>query len=182
MTYTRPQRILLAAILSSSHFSSQRRFSRHKCMDRILGQMAGSTWTIVIDPVTPTTIYAGTIGGGVYKSVDGAETWFSVNIGLTDGSIFTLAIDPVTPTTLYAGTLNNGLFKTTNGGDSWRPVNIGLISRNIYAIAIDPLHPDILFASTASGIFKSTNGGESWIEICYDQSLKEKNYLTIELR
>ena len=36
---------------------------------------------LAIDPVTPTTLYAGTEGGGVFKSTDGGGNWSAVNTG-----------------------------------------------------------------------------------------------------
>src|SRR5436309_11020464 len=57
---------------------------------------------LAIDPLTPTTLYAWTNGGGLFKSTDGDATGSAT--GLTDISGRALAIDPITPTTLYAGT------------------------------------------------------------------------------
>src|SRR3989454_8314196 len=61
---------------------------------------------LAIDPQTPTTLYAGTSGHGVFKSADGGGNWSAVNTGLTTpyGAIWVnaLAIDAQTPTTLYA--------------------------------------------------------------------------------
>src|SRR5213594_1388458 len=41
-----------------------------------------STQNLVIDPQTPTTLYAGTFGEGVFKSTDGGGSWNAVNTGL----------------------------------------------------------------------------------------------------
>src|SRR2546428_12908969 len=38
---------------------------------------------LAIDPQTPTTLYAGTSGHGVFKSADGGGNWSAVNTGLT---------------------------------------------------------------------------------------------------
>jgi len=74
---------------------------------------------LAIDPKMPTTLYAGTDGGGVYKSTNGGASWTAVSSasdsGMTSTTIVSLAIDPEMPTTLYAGT-NNGVFRSTNGG------------------------------------------------------------------
>jgi len=40
-----------------------------------LGPEGGTIYTLAIDPSTPTTVYAGTLYGGVYKSNDGGESW-----------------------------------------------------------------------------------------------------------
>ena len=69
---------------------------------------------LVIDPATPTTLYAGTYNG-VYRSRDGGESWSAITTGLTSLDVRTLAIDPRTPTTLYAGTWGGGVFVIHQG-------------------------------------------------------------------
>ena len=43
-------------------------------------------YALAIDPLTPTTLYAGTYGGGVFKSTDGGASWSAVNTGLTNSA------------------------------------------------------------------------------------------------
>jgi hypothetical protein len=74
------------------------------------GPESGTIQALAIDPVTPTTLYAATFGGGVFKSTDSGGAWSAVNNDLTDTDVLALAIDPATPTTLYAGTLDGGVF------------------------------------------------------------------------
>ena len=120
-------------------------------------------YSLAIDPVTPSTLYAGVYGGGVFKTTDGGWNWNSANNGLTSVVIQSLAIDPKTPTTLYAGTGNRGIFKSTDGGANWNVTNIGLKNSTVGAVAIDPTSPTILYAGTSGGgIFKSGNGGTNW--------------------
>ncbi len=117
---------------------------------------------LAIDPQTPTTLYAGTSGDGVFKSTDGGTTWRAVNTGLDPRRCcFALAIDPQTPTTLYAST-DGGVFKSTDGGESWGGVNTGLTNPFARALAIDPQTPATLYVSTGGGVFKSTDGGGNW--------------------
>ena len=115
------------------------------------GPEGGIILALAIDPATPTTLYAGTEGGGVYKSTDSGGNWSAVNTGLTNTYVDALAIDPVTPTTLYAGTYPAGVFKSTNGGGNWSAVNTGLTNTSVYALAIDPATPTILYAGTEGG-------------------------------
>src|SRR5882724_2988302 len=78
--------------------------------------------SLVLDPQTPSTIYAGTTGGvGVYKSTDGGDNWVALNTGLSNAFVVALAIDPITPSTIYAATNipTFGVLKSTNGGTSW---------------------------------------------------------------
>src|SRR5439155_8626085 len=76
---------------------------------------------LVIDPRTPTTLYAAQ-SAGVFKSTDGGANWSSIIAGLTNLKVFALAIDPKTPSTIYAGTNGGGVFKSTNGGGTWAPL------------------------------------------------------------
>ena len=64
---------------------------------------------LAIDPVTPSTLYAGT-GGGVFRSTNGGAAWSPINSGLTNTDIRALAIDTVMPSKLYAGTWGGGVF------------------------------------------------------------------------
>src|SRR6266850_2477863 len=128
---------------------------------------------LAIDPLTPTTLYAGT-AGGVFKSMDGGASWSA--IGLINVSA--LAIDPLTPTTVYAGigTFDmgalGGVFKSTDGGVSWNAT--GSLTGIVWSLAIDPLTPTTVYAGTLGydsfdtepgslgGVYKSTDGGASW--------------------
>ncbi|HLN58267.1 MAG TPA: hypothetical protein VK416_06875, partial [Thermoanaerobaculia bacterium] len=82
------------------------------------GPEGGVINALAIDPFTPATVYAGTSGGGLFKSVDGGGRWTAANTGLTNLNVYALAIDPIAPATVYAGTYG-GLFKSVNGGGSW---------------------------------------------------------------
>jgi len=113
--------------------------------------------TLVIDPVTPTTLYAGT-NGGVFKSVDGGTTWVASSgnlpTNITNSTVNALVIDPVTPTTLYAGTDVNvgvdpysGVFKSTDGGVTWSTMK-ATSPNNVNALAVDPVTPTTLYVGT----------------------------------
>ena len=105
---------------------------------------------LVVDPATPTTLYAGT-GGGVLKSINGGGNWSPVNTGLTNAGVTALAIDPATPSTLYAGTENGGVFRSTDGGANWSQVNSGLTASYVKVLTIDPKTPGTLYAGTKGG-------------------------------
>src|SRR5258708_39615617 len=66
---------------------------------------------LVIDPVTPTKLYAGTFGGGVFTSTDGGGRWGASTSGLAYIGVHALGIDPATPTTVYSGTVGGGAFR-----------------------------------------------------------------------
>src|SRR5256885_10222887 len=118
------------------------------------GPEGGSIRALAIDPMTPGTLYAGTGGGGVFKSTNGGGSW--VNTGLTNNLfVTTLAIDPQAPATLYAGG-GNGVFKSTDGGGSW---TAAYFSFSVTTLAIDPQTPATLYAGTyGGGAYKRRSG------------------------
>ena len=114
------------------------------------GPEDGVIRALAIDPVTPSTLYAGTQGGGVFKSVDSGGSWTVMNSGLANADVRALAIDPLTPTVVYAGTYGGGVFRSTNGGGSWSPVNSGLPSDTyVNALVIDPLTPSTVLTTVS---------------------------------
>jgi len=121
---------------------------------------SGSIPALVVDPLTPGIIYAGS-WAGVLKSENGWTSW--TGIGLTGQPIFSLAIDPFTPEILYAGT-TTGVYKTVDGGETWDAV--GLAADLVYDLAIDATDTSILYAATGGeGVFKSYDGGATWLDL-----------------
>ena len=123
--------------------------------------LAFQTYTVAVDPVSPSTVYAG--GNGAHKSVDGGATWTQISQGPGGGRLRSLVVDPQTPTTLYAGM--QGLFKSVDGGANWAPASAGLPqSFEVGALAIDPQTTSTIYVGLrgTSGVFKSTDGAGSW--------------------
>jgi hypothetical protein len=125
-------------------------------------------WALAIDTFNSQIIYAGSNGGGAFKSTDGGNNWASINTGLANLHVESLAIDPETPQTLYAGTQNwnqpNGsIFKSTDGGVNWSVLSASPWGTDLCALAIDPTSPQTIFAGGGGlGVAKSTDGGNSW--------------------
>ncbi|HEX9941850.1 MAG TPA: hypothetical protein VGG03_07530, partial [Thermoanaerobaculia bacterium] len=130
-----------------------------------LGPFGGTVTALAVDPVNAQVVYAGTFGGGLFKSLDAGETWMPASRGLAGASVelvASLAIDPARPATLYAGTLL-GVYKSTDGGASWLPSLPLTFPDEFGALAIDPRTPSTLFAGNRSGIYKSTDSGDTWV-------------------
>src|SRR5262249_11947973 len=110
--------------------------------------------TFVIDPTTPSTLYAGIFKSGVFKSTDGGVSWVAINHGLTNTTVQALVIGAKTPTTLYAGTAGGGAFTSSDGGETWEEMNNGLTNLYVTNLVIDPLSGTTLYAGTSgSGVF-----------------------------
>ena len=134
------------------------------------GPEGGPLLSLAVDRIAPANVYAGTNGGGVFKTPNGGTSWAAVNGGLANRVINALVVDPSASGIVYAAT-NAGVFKTTNGGTTWVASSAGLplvppdneTPRPILALAIDPSTPSILYAGTANaGLFKSVDGGATW--------------------
>ena len=69
--------------------------------------------TVYALAVNGTSLYAGTDGGGVFRSIDNAESWTEINTGLTRKTVKSFAFSG---TTLFAGINNGGVFRTTDDG------------------------------------------------------------------
>jgi photosystem II stability/assembly factor-like uncharacterized protein len=116
---------------------------------------------LAIDPVTPSTLYAGDWAGGVYKSTDSGSTW-SLTTELNP--VYTIVIDPKAPSTVYAGMdYDRGLYKSIDGGNTWNALTEGMPSDfSAYAIAVDPNTSSTVYVGVDGGVYKSTDGGNHW--------------------
>jgi hypothetical protein len=145
-----------------------------------IGPDGGLIAAIVIDPQNPFTMYAGSWGGGVYKSIDGGGTWKRAAQGLENLIIVSLAIDPANPATLYAGTYRGGVYKSTDHAGTWSSASTGIQDQAIvYSIVIDPKDTQRVYAATrgisnndnrpwAGVVYRSVDGGANWSPSLYD--------------
>ncbi|MEW6296455.1 MAG: hypothetical protein AB1671_01770 [Thermodesulfobacteriota bacterium] len=147
----------------------------------------GALVTLAIDPVNPTTLFAGG-GSALLKTTDGGESWTNIGDSFPPGGgIRTLAIDPVDSETLYAGTNTStvsndrlfeggGVLKSTDGGVTWTATNFPDLGVSI--VRLDPTNPAILYAgTTGSGVFKSTDRGMNWAAM--NNGLRNLRILTL---
>ncbi len=124
---------------------------------------------------SPSVVYVGTNGTGVFRSRDGAP-WEQVSNGMESSVILSLAVQPEDESVVYAGTRNGGIFKTTDAGDQWTGVNDGLartqdglLEGDYRDLVIDPNDPEVVYASHGSlrqpsvgFLFKTSDGGQQW--------------------
>jgi photosystem II stability/assembly factor-like uncharacterized protein len=133
-----------------------------------LGPEGGEVMDIVVDPMTPSTLYAVTWSAGIFKSINGGQEWRNIN---TDRiSINQLLIDRFSPSTLYILSNKGGIYKTINAGDTWKEIYPDHTSNpakpEMILLAIDPSRQDTLYAKNdEQQILRSTNGGNSWIVV-----------------
>jgi photosystem II stability/assembly factor-like uncharacterized protein len=134
------------------------------------GNVTDSFFTLVADPSSATTLYAGSINGsGIFKSTDGGAHWTSINNGLPSNQgatgawpvVLGFAVDPAHPATLYAGTYGNGLYRSTDGGSNWSSAGSGMRSTYGTAFAFEP-SSTLVAATLGGGVYRSADGGGTW--------------------
>ena len=120
-------------------------------------------------------IYAGTDGGGVYKSLDAGASWTNISRSSTiqgqnwiDPYVNDLAVDPDDANTIYAATgyLGKGhLYRSLDGGASWNSNNVeewnGVVSldNSVLTVLCDDNGSDYVWAGTEGlGAIFSTDG------------------------
>ncbi len=103
-------------------------------------------------------IYAGTFGGGVFRSTDGGMTWRSISRALPNDSIRGIVL---IDQGLIVAT-GNGIFKTVDKGKQWVSLNKGLTTRAIQVLIESG--DGGLYAGTSSGVFR-TDDGLTWIAV-----------------
>jgi photosystem II stability/assembly factor-like uncharacterized protein len=132
------------------------------------GYVDGLATNVELDPFADDTIYVGTNGYGVYKTVNAGKDWSPMNQGLTTPYIKgpgALLVHPRLPGILFAGTQAGGIYKSTNGASSWQRVTTG-VNRFVFGMAIDPSTPSRIVAGCGGNtLLVSNNDGKSWQEI-----------------
>jgi len=170
---------------------------------------AGRTWrhlglreaqqiaSILVDPKDPNRLFVAAQGHpygpnaerGIFRSIDGGESWQKVLYKDENAGGMDLVFDPRNPQVIFASLWSSrrppwttgggydgpgsGLYKSTDGGDTWRQLTQGLPgdAEGIGRIgpAVSPSDPDRMYAwvdaKKASGIYRSDNAGETWQQI-----------------
>ena len=144
----------------------------------------------ILDPNTPTTMYAG--GNSLWRSTnvkDPSPSWSNLNLPTPDTNctlaakpscISAIAVAKGQPDSVWVGRSNGLLYYTANGTSAtpaWTNLTAnlptGATGRSINRITIDPTNPAVVYVSlggyqTSSGnLYKTTNSGASgsWTDV-----------------
>lgn len=165
---------------------------------------AGKTWThlglrdgeqiarIIVDPHDPNRLFVAVLGHpyganeqrGVFRSLNGGQTFEKVLYKGPDVGAIDLAFDPSNSQIIYAdlwaarqvpweGSIEGhkgGLFKSTDGGTTWHSLTKGLPTNEQglgrIGIAVAPNDANRLYAVVDApqlgGVYRSEDAGESW--------------------
>jgi len=147
--------------------------------------MSGRINDMEVHPTNTRIIYAGTAGGGVWKSNDAGTTFNSIFDDYCQ-SIGAVEIDPNDPdNVIYVGTgetwtrnsvsYGDGLYKSTDGGTTWTKLGFDK-SERIANIIVNPENSNEVYVailgalwsdSDERGIYKSMDAGVTWEKVLY---------------
>jgi photosystem II stability/assembly factor-like uncharacterized protein len=178
---------------------------------------AGRTWTHVglartmaigrirVHPSNPDIVYVAALGDpygpgadrGVFKSVDGGQTWNSVLFRDEKTGAVDLSMDPRNPDVLYAGLWEvfrtphslssggpgSGFFKTTDGGKTWTEIttNSGMPARIWGKVGVSVSGADsnrvyAIIEAAEGGVFMSNDAGATWTRVNDDRRLRQRAF------
>ncbi len=164
--------------------------------------LSGRVSCVAYDPTNADVMYAGSGGGGLWKSTNGGLNWTCISdvTPWVYAAVDTIAIDPKNHNTLYVGTgdfdgffdgYNQGIMKSTDGGTTWTNLatNVpGIYDLAVSHIVIDPSNDQIVTCTTGRGsyggpnegagnIWRSTDGGSTWTSA----SLTSTDYCALDI-
>ncbi|WP_299709988.1 discoidin domain-containing protein [uncultured Tenacibaculum sp.] len=122
----------------------------------------GRIVSIAVEPNQQSIIYAGSPGGGIWKTTNRGSSWTPLGDNMTNMSIWSIAIDPTNSNTVYLGNSAGQIMRSTNGGSSWS---------QIYRVSGTPrrilIHPNgsTIFIGTSRALYRSTNKGASFSSV-----------------
>jgi photosystem II stability/assembly factor-like uncharacterized protein len=144
--------------------------------------MGGRIDDLAVVESDPRIIYAGSAAGGIFKTVNGGNTWQAIFDDQPNPSVGDLALAPSNPSILYVGTgeannrqsssWGNGVYKSMDAGATW--THLGLPeTHHIGRIVVHPTNPDIVYVAALGdlwgpnkerGVYQSTDGGATWTQ------------------
>jgi photosystem II stability/assembly factor-like uncharacterized protein len=134
---------------------------------------------------------------GVFKSINGGETWRKVLYRDERSGAVDLSVDPGNPAVMYAslweawrkswgmssGGPGSGLFKSTDFGETWTEItrNPGLPQGVIgkIGVALSPAAPYRVWAlieAEDGGVFRSDDGGMNWTRTNDERRLRQRAF------
>ncbi|HEV3075596.1 MAG TPA: hypothetical protein VHB47_14340 [Thermoanaerobaculia bacterium] len=142
--------------------------------------LGGRTLALLIDPGNPATMYAGTAGGGIWKSGDTGASWRPVGDMLPSLAVSALVMDPTSSSILYAGTgyagtlkstgrnfdetRGAGVFRSVDAGESWTQL-AGSDTMDFHYVNKLALSPatGLLYAATLTGVWRFNVAAGAWV-------------------
>ncbi len=122
---------------------------------------------ITVDRRNSNKIYIGTgdrdaddaRGMGVWKTMDGGQTWSQISNGMGDIKVSKLLVHFQDTNLLLAAT-ERGAYRSTNGGSTW--TSVGPVSVFCKDMVIKPNDSNVVYLAGAGVVYKSLDFGRTW--------------------
>lgn len=133
----------------------------------------------------PSVYYFGSVGGGVWKSINSGRTWTPIFDTESVGSIGGIGVAPSNPNVIYVGTgeadlrdsisFGNGVYKSVDAGKTWKQLGLEN-TRQISRILVDPKNPDVAYVAVLGhvygshpdrGVYRTKDGGATWQKVLF---------------
>lgn len=111
-------------------------------------------------------LYVGTVGEGLWRSVDGGRDWQRLKNGLlSECDVRAIAVNPRQPRHLVVGT-NEGVFVSTDAGDQFSAAGGDICHTTVWSLAFSPHEEGHLLAGTRPArVYDSRDQGRSWKQL-----------------
>lgn len=145
----------------------------------------GRTRGLIVDPDdnNKNTWFAGSVGGGVWKTTDAGVNWTLLTPDLPNLATTVLAMAASNHDVIYLGTgegfgnldgiSGNGMFKSVDRGQTWDYLSSTSDFGDINRIIINPSNDGVVVASTNSGIYRTVNGGTTWDQVSNLEAIQD---------
>ncbi len=123
---------------------------------------------IAIDAANSNHIVIGANTGGVWRTMDGGQTWIPLGDYFSNLRVYSVAIAPLNSDTYFFGSNNGLIYKSIDSGATWNL--LGDMGNSIVnKLLIHPTDSSIMFATAQNGgIKKSIDGGANWTSAVTD--------------
>ena len=124
---------------------------------------------ITFHPDNSSVIYTGTVNDGIFKTVNGGETW--KHIDFPPQKIYSFTLDRNDPDNrMFASGVLYGtgkIFRTEDGGANWKEAySEPGSSTTVTSLSQHNSDTNVIFAGTSEGtVIKSTDAGQTWKNI-----------------
>jgi len=137
--------------------------------------IAGRVLAVAFDPMDSDVIWAGSAGGGLWRSGDFGQTWRQMGGDhLPSLWIGAIAVDPNHPKVVYLGTGEanvtvygyggyGGLLKTADGGQTF--TRIPLPEPAFYRILVSPADSNLVLTAARGGLYRSADAGGHFAKV-----------------
>ena len=167
------------------------------------GQPVAAVGSVALFQPSPSVVWVGTgegnvrnsasVGNGIYKSMDGGETWMHMGLDQTE-RIPRIVLNPTDVNIAYAAAMgrmwgenpDRGVYKTIDGGKTWKKILYVDEKTGCAELVMDPSNPNKLIAAMweyrrwpwffksggpGSGLYITYDGGDNWKRLGSDDGL-----------